>query len=316
MQTTIGLSQFGVTVFEHIHIIGSGALGSVIAASIQLHSEGKKVRLTRHVRNSVVDTVELLNDGVVSLNTGQNQWAHNDNALIILPVKSFQVLPALQEFSRQLPEQATILLIHNGMLDEKALEREIRQRRCFIATTTMGAYKPSTTHAVQTGIGKSVIGSYQVDIPTADKHGITAWYNSYIGEAVYTERLAHALWQKLSINAMINPLTAWHDITNGRLVAPAYREHLNHLAVEIAAVMNAEGLAASANELVDNAIAVADTTAKNFSSMHQDFHHGRPTEINEINGYIIAQAEKHGLPHEQLSIDMLKILQTNTKQKR
>ena len=299
--------------FEHIHIIGSGALGSVITALIQQRLDDDLSTLTRHIRSSNVTSVDLLGSDTVTLNTLNNVWNDSGNTLVILPVKSFQIMPALREYADNFPQQATLLLLHNGMLDVSKLAHYASRYRCFIATTTMGAYKPDATHAIQTGIGNTVIGSYQANISDKEKDKVTAWYNKHISDAVYTEQLAQALWQKLSINALINPLTALHDITNGRLVAPTYREHLNHLAVEVAAVMNAEGLEASANELVDNAIAVAEATAKNFSSMHQDFHHGRPTEINEINGYIIAQAEKHGLPHEQLSIDMQKILQAGKK---
>ncbi|MBB1438098.1 2-dehydropantoate 2-reductase, partial [Shewanella sp. SG41-4] len=54
---------------------------------------------------------------------------------------------------------------------------------------------------------------------------------------------------------------------------------------------------------------VIELTSANFSSMYQDVAHNRPTEINEINGYICQQAKIHHLnvPNNQYLVD--KVLQ-------
>lgn len=36
-------------------------------------------------------------------------------------------------------------------------------------------------------------------------------------------------------------------------------------------------------------------TASNYSSMHQDIHHGRQTEIEAITGYLLSRAAKYSI---------------------
>ncbi len=106
------------------------------------------------------------------------------------------------------------------------------------------------------------------------------------------------LWRKLIVNAVVNPLTALHNVRNGEV---AERPELRTLAAAI--VDEAAGIAARegvglppAAELLETVMAVCRATAPNRSSMLEDKRAGRPTELEQITGYIVNRAHHHAMP--------------------
>ena len=107
------------------------------------------------------------------------------------------------------------------------------------------------------------------------------------------------LWQKLAINAVINPLTALHRVPNGHLATGIYQKVMMQLINELQKVMAAEGVHITTSTLTNTVNQVVAATAKNISSMYQDVLRERRTEIDMITGYLLRVGERHNisLPH-------------------
>jgi 2-dehydropantoate 2-reductase len=119
---------------------------------------------------------------------------------------------------------------------------------------------------------------------------------------VSSQELLYIQLQKLTVNAVINPLSSVFDCVNGDLFRSAsIRDLIDRLIEEISAVILAiiktkTGTIDSKTEmrfgsenLKDIVYKIGGQTAKNISSMRQDMLAGRKTEIDYINGYIVAQ---------------------------
>jgi 2-dehydropantoate 2-reductase len=106
-----------------------------------------------------------------------------------------------------------------------------------------------------------------------------------------------ALWTKLAVNCVINPLTAVYGCRNGALAErPELAVRVTQLCREVAQVSYAAGFTDTA-QTIDNMVArVIQATAANRSSMLQDVQAGRPTEIDYITGYLLKVAAEHGVP--------------------
>jgi 2-dehydropantoate 2-reductase len=105
------------------------------------------------------------------------------------------------------------------------------------------------------------------------------------------------LWGKAIVNAAINPLTALWRVPNGELLANADRRALLvGLAKEATAVATARGITLPYPDPVARVEEVCRATAANRSSMLQDVERGRPTEIDSINGVIVAEGRRLGVP--------------------
>lgn len=94
-------------------------------------------------------------------------------------------------------------------------------------------------------------------------------------------------WQKLIINAAINPLTAVFDVPNGALIErPALRRRM-HALIDEADTLLAQLDPAWPADSRERVEATVRATAANTSSMRADIHRGQRTEIQAINGWLI-----------------------------
>src|SRR5207244_2801944 len=122
-------------------------------------------------------------------------------------------------------------------------------------------------------------------------------------------------WAKLSANAMSNPLQAMSGLGSLELLSSEVGRAITiHLAAEAARVGLALGLRVpkfngataeewagadrpSTREALDRMLTPAAGRARNWrASMAQDLAKGRPTEIDFMNGYVVAQGRDRGLP--------------------
>lgn len=111
--------------------------------------------------------------------------------------------------------------------------------------------------------------------------------------------------EKLSANAILNPLTALLNVPNGALLHNAslsmvQRMLLAEISLVIRGLPELEGIPNvvqrfSAQRLEHYVLGVISRTAQNSSSMREDFMRAKPTEIDFINGYIIRRGEEQGI---------------------
>lgn len=102
-------------------------------------------------------------------------------------------------------------------------------------------------------------------------------------------------WKKLVANAVINPLTALHDVPNGALVDdPKLQQEARALCREADTLLTALDPTWPGDSFTA-VLQVARDTAGNTSSMRADRQRGATTEIQAINGWLLHQAQRHGL---------------------
>ena len=162
-----------------------------------------------------------------------------------------------------------------------------------------------TTRLIETVTTNAVTG-------TATVHEVVAENQSWMGDSgprptwfdaltaawpglVWTEDIRSAQWRKLVANAAINPLTALHDVDNGALLDDAgLHAHMQRVVTEADTLLTAldAGWPGHSLAMVE---AVARATAANTSSMRADLQRGAATEIDAINGWLVAQGARLGM---------------------
>ena len=105
-----------------------------------------------------------------------------------------------------------------------------------------------------------------------------------------------AQWRKLIFNAASNPIGALTGLTHGRVAEPPTRDLALAVMAEGRAVADVQGIVLdmSPEELFDFA-ARKEVSYDHKPSMLQDVEAGRQTEIDFLNGAIVAFGERHGV---------------------
>lgn len=286
----------------NIGIVGLGAIGSLWA--VKLHQAGHQVCVfTRNTHQQIVQVtldMDSNNDSIYTFPANQHDSLTQCECLLVT-VKSTQVTQAILPFLPFLPTTTSIIFIHNGMGAVDNLQSQLANFPVYLATTTQAAFRPKPNHVQHTGLGGTLIGPYSSNII---KPNIIKVLNNALPPVHWQENIQTALWNKLAINCVINPLTAIHQCKNGELAQPTFTTTLNLLIQEIVQVMNAVSITISTSQLTKIINNVITATTDNYSSMQQDVAHQRITEIDYITGYLIRTAKLYTIEvpmNEQLS---------------
>ncbi|MBY6187032.1 2-dehydropantoate 2-reductase [Marinobacter hydrocarbonoclasticus] len=276
-----------------VGILGAGALGQLMAHALQ--EQGHNVTLLRRPGHADARHSHRLTplSGPDRCHPISHRASDQPQALstVLVLTKAQDCLTALEPLLNWLPADVPIVLLHNGMGPQQAAVERWPGHTWWAGSLTDGALAHSSTHVRHTGQGIRKAGPLS-DPPT------DAALPAPLADAgfEFDNAIVTALWQKLTVNLLINPLTARDRVCNGSLLNEAYRDELRALSEEVALVGRALGQPERGSHILDRALTVAQATAQNRSSMLQDVEAGRPTELDAITGYLIRQADELGLP--------------------
>ncbi len=293
---------------KKIGIIGRGSIGVNVAFNLQLAQSIQTTLLVReHYDRS--DVLSLLTvDGETHLIKCDQAYISKSSLqsldLIILPVKQYQIERIVQDIAEYVDAKTIILLLHNGMGGIQLVQKYLPKNPLLVATTTDGVYKTSTTRFIQTAVGQFDIGAIydeNLDDENLDDENPIAKYNNstcdYLSclhpNLLWRSDMEFVLYQKLAVNAAINPLTALKNCKNGELVN--YSEEIKKVKEEIFDLYEFMNLPLDNHALSLHIDAVIQLTKENYSSMHQDFQNGRETEVEGILGFLLEKGKETGI---------------------
>lgn len=269
-----------------IVVFGAGSIGSLIGGLLADEHAVTLVGRQDHVaaieREGLAITGRL--ERVVSPTARTDVPAEAE--LAIVTVKSFdtpEAAAALRSCSLE-----TVLSLQNGMGNEAILEREV-DATVLAGTTTYGAHSTAPGSVEYTGAGEVVLGPVEGgSSPRADEVGSA--FESAGLETVVASDMPRRLWRKLAVNAGINAPTALARVPNGAVLEGSLASTASAATAETARVAQEAGVDLAVPAAVDRMESVAEATAENTSSMHQDVLAGKRTEIDAINGYVVDAA--------------------------
>jgi 2-dehydropantoate 2-reductase len=284
-----------------IGIIGSGALGSVVGCLL-LESGIEIVMIERdpgEVR--LIEEQGLWIEGVSgerrvhpNIVADANRAGKVDLAIVL--VKSYDTRSTLPVLEHILSEDGVVLTLQNGVGNYEILDAAL-PGRVLLGTTTMGAMTLGSGRHRHTGFGDTHLGEADGVIRERTRR-VGSFLEKMNGGPVHVvENAVGCVWSKLIINAGINAPATLLRIRNGDLPATeAGRELIHEVVEECMRVIEAKEIKLIFDDAEARVIAVCEGTAPNICSMFQDILAGRRTEIDFINGAIVGEGDKVGVP--------------------
>jgi 2-dehydropantoate 2-reductase len=284
-----------------ITVLGCGALGQLWLTA--LCKQGHEIQGWLRIPQPYCSVNLVEEDGTIfneSLTADDPDFLARSD-LLLVTLKAWQVSDAVKGLVASLSPATPVLLLHNGMGTVEELKS--LPNPLLMGTTTHAARRDGNviihvasgiTHIgparAQDGEFSYLADTLQMALPDV------AWHNT----------IRPALWRKLAVNCVINPLTALRDCKNGDL--RDVPEEIEKIAREVAAVIEREGHHISADELIAYVHKVIESTAENISSMLQDVRAMRHTECDYITGYLLRRARAHGIavPENARLFDLIK----------
>lgn len=279
-------------------IVGPGALGTLLAA--HLAQSGEEVLLLGHRTSALsgeLTVSELAGERwQARVATGRLAEAQEPADVVVVLVKAGATAVVLPHLPALLAPDGLLLTLQNGLGHQQLLAEAVGPARALVGSTAQGATLLSPGQVRHAGSGQTQIGWYEGRGPAraiariAGQLDRAGWACQVVGD------MRPVLWLKLAVNCAINPLTGLLRVPNGELlVVPGARELMRAAAYEVAAIADRQAIQLEVDP-AERAIAVAQATAANRSSLLQDLERGRVTEIDAICGAVVQHAAALGLP--------------------
>lgn len=304
-----------------ILVVGAGALGTILAA--RLHAAGFAVavaardaagarglagglRATGPHGEVVEARVPIVHGAGVELAGGP---APEKPRMLVLATKCADAAPALRQWLPHLDDEAPLVALQNGVLGD--VLKPLAGDRLVECTVSFPATLRGPGDAVQTGPGALHLGPWPKATarhdPAAFKAVATAL--SAAGPVHGSANMQGIKWSKLAINSCITSLGVATGVELGDLLADARaRRAFLSIVEEAHAAGRADGVrfetvsgfrpALFANPLPGRDALLRLLGRKyrrHRSSSLQSLERGRRTEVDYLNGHIVATARKHGL---------------------
>ncbi|HZT44659.1 MAG TPA: ketopantoate reductase family protein [Gaiellaceae bacterium] len=282
-----------------IAVIGCGAVGSLFAANLGTLDDVEVWAYDpwrEHVDAINANGLRLSGAGEV---VGRVRATADPQELPacelgIVAVKSMQTSEAIAATAHAFAEGA-VCSVQNGAGNEELVAEHVRE--VIRGTTFPAGHVIEPGHVGWDTKGDTHIGPFEPRPAPMAKVEALADACTRAGMPTHALRDARgAQWRKLIFNAASNAIAALTGRTHGQVAEPPTRELAWAVMAEGRAVADAQGITldTSPEELFDHA-ARKDVAYAHKPSMLQDVEAGRETEIDFLNGAIVAFGERHGV---------------------
>ena len=285
--------------WPRIAILGAGAVGCYFGG--MLARAGAPVTLIgrrRHVEAIEKDGLWIASrsfqESVRIAATTDASGAHSAD-LVLICVKTPDTDEAAGALAPLLSPGAVVVSLQNGMDNAERIAAVV-PNPVVPAVVYVSAEMTGPGRVRHNGRGDLIIGAPRGrSIPGLDALAAT-FVRASIPCRVSTG-IERDLWEKLALNCAFNAISALGRARYARLIAHAPASAvLRDVIAEVVAVAGGDGVALSADALTHAAEALAASVPEAISSTAQDLAEGRPTEIDDLNGYVARRGEALGVP--------------------
>jgi 2-dehydropantoate 2-reductase len=275
---------------EQIIVLGGGAIGSVYAAKLAERHDVALIARAAHAEAIALCGLRVTGreDVTRRMHAATAVDAIAAHTLILLTTKVNDSRGAILPLVEKLRDDTVILCVQNGLGSEDIVKAAVGGR-CLVlrAITQFGAIFQQPGVVDYTAAGATLIE------PSARSAEVAALLSESGLDGRVSQNIKSEIWRKLIFNCVINPITAI-IASEVRGIADPRLDPVKQLVIdECLLVVRADGVAFDIDFV--RTIAEVFGTARTIASMRQDLLKGKPTEIDHMNGAVVALGERFGI---------------------
>lgn len=237
-------------------------------------------------------------DRVVRVKAATSAQQVDEVDLVVVLVKSFDTAVAMTAAMALLGPKTHVLSLQNGVGHEEILAELVGRERIIGGKTYAGGSQLGLGHiSIGTHGKETIIGELDGGVSERTTQ-IAALFTAAGLQTTVSSNIMQTIWEKLLVNVATGALCAITSLPYGELYAVPEVEVTALAAVaEAMAVANASGVALTTTDPKQPWLKAAAGLPPEFkTSMLQSLEKGSVTEIDFINGAVVRQGEKYGIP--------------------
>jgi len=227
--------------------------------------------------------------------------------LIVNFVKCYHTEAAIRSAAPMMGADTAVLSLQNGWGNADRIASIVGQDRVLVGLTYHSATLLAPGKVKHPGVGMTYIG--ELGGKRSERlERVADTFRAASFDVTVSERILDEVWKKLALNACTLPTSALLRFFAHELVAfEPIKLEMAAILREVVDVANAQGIALDYDERWSAIISLLEKAIGGKASMLQDVEAARQTEIEVINGAIVAAGQRAGVatPHNQAMVWMV-----------
>lgn len=284
-----------------IAVIGAGVMGCIYGGPLSRENDVLLVDVYKPHIDALNKNGLELSDPDSTIHLYKNVVATDDTSeysavdIVIILCKGYQTADALKKNKSLIGPNTIVLSLQNGYGNADEIAKYVPEEQIVLGTSSHGGIMRAPGKVYHAGTGITQLGCLSKSQTSAEI--VKAVFEAAgIENVVLVADVKRLVWHKLFVNCAINPVAALIDDTNITAYQNTYANTAaQKIVYEAVQVANATGMSFDYQEEFNYVMTVSKETAQVRCSMLADVSNKRKTEVDRINGAIVAEAKKVGM---------------------
>lgn len=231
--------------------------------------------------------------------------------LVIVLVKCYQTVAAVRSALPMIGAQTVVLSLQNGWGNADAIATVVDASQVLAGVTYHSATTLGPGHIRHTAHGETLLGEPTGNVSQRAQRIVDLFNTAGVSATASTD-IRTTIWEKLALNCAVLPTAALLGFQTHQLgEEEGSRALMQALLQETVAVAQAQQIPLTVAERWEAILSLTKRAFGAKPSMLQDVEARRPTEIDVINGAVVAAGQRLGLatPHNQTMVWLVKALE-------
>jgi len=299
-------------------IVGAGAMGCLLGSF--LARAGKDVWLVdvwedhvSHLREHGLTVVTHGKSDTVSIHATIDPRDVGICDVVIICTKFHHTRTAILNALSMIDGSTLVMTIQNGIGNVETISEFVNREQIIFGLTTLGSVIKGPGKIEATFSDEAITYLWPLSRAPDDRtRELVETFRQAGLDFHLTPDVRERIWRKLCLNASLSLPLAIPRLKCGDFIdQPSSHDLVRNLVSEIAAVANMEGVAIDAEEAYEYVVTLAKQAPDHLPSPLVDVLNHRKTEIDCLNGAIVAKANRHNIevPYNTAIVHIIKIIE-------